>query len=180
MILVGLGGNLPSARFGSPVRTLTAALAELEARRIGIAARSSWYRSEPVPRSDQPWFVNAVAALDTGLAAADLLALMQSVEAQFGRVRSMPNAARTLDLDLLDHNGALVETPHLVLPHPRLHLRRFVLMPLAEVAPGWRHPRLGLGAAELLARLPAAERVERLPCDPDSPAADCARSTGPI
>ncbi len=180
MILIGLGGNLPSARFGPPVRTLAAALSELAAHGIGIAARSSWYRSEPVPRSDQPWFVNAVAALDTGRDATDLLGLLQSVEAQFGRIRSMPNAARPLDLDLLDHNGALVETQHLVLPHPRLHQRRFVLMPLAEIAPAWRHPRLGLPAAELLARLPERKRVERLPCGSDSPATDCARSTGPI
>lgn len=180
MILIGLGGNLASPRFGPPIRTLAAALAELEARGVEVAARSSWYRSEPVPRSDQPWFVNAVAALDTRRDATGLLGLMQSLEAQFGRSRSVPNAARTLDLDLLDHNGTLVETRQLVLPHPRLHQRRFVLMPLAEIAPAWRHPRLGLGAAELLARLPASERVERLLCGADSPAADCARSTGPI
>ncbi|MGH7060134.1 MAG: 2-amino-4-hydroxy-6-hydroxymethyldihydropteridine diphosphokinase [Stellaceae bacterium] len=180
MILVGLGGNLASALHGPPIRILEAALAELEARGIAIVARSCWYRSEPVPRSDQPWFVNAVAALDTGRDATDLLGLMQSVEAEFGRGRSVPNAARTLDLDLLDHNGALVATQHLVLPHPRLHQRRFVLMPLAEIAPAWRHPRLGLSAAELLACLPAGERVERLPCGADSPATDCARSTGPI
>ncbi len=162
MILVGLGGNLDSPRFGPPRQTLAAALDALVAARIRILARSSWYESEPVPPSDQPWFVNAVAALETGLAAEPLLALLLAVEARFGRVRGGRNAARIIDLDLLDHSGQLIETSSLRLPHPRLHERRFVLMPLAEIAPEWRHPRLGLTAGELLARLPAGQRVRRL------------------
>jgi 2-amino-4-hydroxy-6-hydroxymethyldihydropteridine diphosphokinase len=162
VVLIGLGSNLDSPRYGSPPHILSAALTELETRGVGVARRSSWYRSEPVPPSDQPWFINAAAILETELGAADLLDLLQSVETQFGRVRSAPNTARTLDLDLLDHDGTVVATPALTLPHPRLHLRRFVLLPLAEIAPTWRHPRLGRSAAELLAQLATAERVERL------------------
>jgi 2-amino-4-hydroxy-6-hydroxymethyldihydropteridine diphosphokinase len=159
MILIGLGGNLPNSGYGSPRRTLHAALAALAREGIGVAARSAWYRSEPVPPSDQPWYINAVALLATERDPLALLAAMQQVERDFGRVRGAPNAARTVDLDLLDHDGRLIESETLVLPHPRLHRRRFVLLPLAELVPDWRHPRLGLTAAELLAGLPADQRV---------------------
>ncbi len=162
MILVGIGGNLASAAHGSPRQTAAAAVAMLPGLGVEVTGRSSWYLSEPVPRSDQPWYVNAVAAVATELAAAALLELLLGLEVRFGRRRGMPNAARTLDLDLLDYDGMIVETAHLVLPHPRLHLRRFVLAPLVEIAPGWRHPRLGLGAAELLARLADDQPVRRL------------------
>ena len=164
MILIGIGGNLPSPRFGPPRDTLAAALVELEVVGILIAARSAWYRTEPVPQSDQPWFVNAVASLTTHLAAQDLLAVLQTVEGQFGRVRNHRNAARVLDLDLLDYRGQVTETASLVLPHPRLHQRRFVLLPLAEIAPDWRHPLSGFTAEQLLARLAEKQLVERLAC----------------
>jgi len=164
VILIGIGGNLASAQFGPPLDTLAAAMVALEAEGIQIATRSAWYRTEPVPRSDQPWFVNAVASLTTGLTALDLLAVLQKVEGHFGRVRSRKNAARVLDLDLLDYQGQVTQTPLLVLPHPRLHQRRFVLVPLAEIAPDWRHPLSGLTAEQLLLRLAAKQPVERLPC----------------
>lgn len=164
MILVGIGGNLDSPRFGPPRETLTAALVALEQEGIGIRARSSWYRSEPVPRSEQPWFVNAVASVAAEIGANELLAVLQTIEVRFGRIRSEPNAARILDLDLLDYCGVEKQTSSLVLPHPRLHERRFVLVPLAEIAPDWRHPLLGLTAEELLARLSFEQQLERMPC----------------
>ena len=163
MILIGIGGNLPSARYGPPREALPAALAQLETSGIVVVARSSWYHAEPVPASAQPWFVNAVASVETDLNASNLLAKLQAVEAGFGRIRSKPNAARVLDLDLLDFCGQVTKTKHLVLPHPRLHERRFVLMPLAEIAPDWRHPVLRLTAAQLLSGLAVMEVVERLP-----------------
>jgi len=163
LTLIGIGGNLDSPRWGPSRETLSAALAALEGEGVTIAARSAWYRSEPVPRADQPWFVNAVAAVETGLGAGDLLALMQKVEVLFGRVRGVRNAARIVDLDLLDHQGRVMDTAVLMLPHPRLHQRRFVLEPLAEIAPGWRHPVLGQTARQLLARFAADQSVERLP-----------------
>lgn len=164
MILIGIGGNIESPRFGRPRNTLSAALSALEGEGVGIVTRSGWYRSEPVPRSNQPWFVNAVASLTTELGPRDVLAVMQAIETRFGRVRGLPNAARVLDLDLLDHRGQVMETPPLVLPHPRLHQRRFVLAPLAEIAPDWRHPLLGMTAGQLLAQLSTEQRIEPLSC----------------
>jgi 2-amino-4-hydroxy-6-hydroxymethyldihydropteridine diphosphokinase len=164
VILIGIGGNLASPNFGAPLKTLAAALVALETEGIRVASRSAWYRTEPVPRSDQPWFINAVASLTTGLAARDLLAVLQVVEERFGRVRGEQNAARVLDLDLLDYQGQVTETTSLILPHPQLHQRRFVLVPLAEVAPDWRHPLSGLTVEQLLSRLAAKQPIERLPC----------------
>jgi 2-amino-4-hydroxy-6-hydroxymethyldihydropteridine diphosphokinase len=163
LTLIGIGGNLDSPRWGPPRETLSAALDALAEEGVTITARSAWYRSEPVPASDQPWFINAVAAVETELDAAGLLAVMQAIETRFGRVRGMSNAARVVDLDLLDHQGEQIETGALILPHPRLHQRRFVLEPLAEIAPGWRHPVLMKTARRLLAGLAEGQPVERLP-----------------
>jgi 2-amino-4-hydroxy-6-hydroxymethyldihydropteridine diphosphokinase len=162
VIVVGIGSNLAAPSFASPLATAGAALARLPQLGIGVVRRSRWYLSEPVPASDQPWFVNAVAIVDTRLPPFALLAALLALEARFGRCRGAANAARTLDLDLLDYDGLRTGTPRLALPHPRLHQRRFVLAPLAEIAPRWRHPRLGHCAADLLLRLPPGQRVRAL------------------
>ena len=163
LTLIGIGGNLDSPRWGPPRSTLSAALDELGREGVTIVARSAWYRSKPVPPSDQPWFINAVAAVETALDAAGLLAVMQVVETRFGRVRGVRNEARIVDLDLLDHRGERIDTESLILPHPRLHQRRFVLEPIAEIAPNWRHPALGRTARQLLAGIADEQPVERLP-----------------
>ncbi len=166
LIVIGIGSNLPAAGFGSPRRTAAAALARLPQVGIAIVRQSRWYLSEPVPPSDQAWYVNATAIVASGLEPAALLRALLALERAFGRRRGAPNAARTLDLDLLDYDGIECATRRLVLPHPRLHERRFVLAPLAEIAPDWRHPRLGLTAAQLLARLPPGQAVRVLgDCD---------------
>ena len=162
MIFVGIGSNLAAPGYSSPQNTAEAALAALPGIRAALCARSSWYASEPVPASDQPWFINGVVEIGTELPAPELLARLLALEARFGRKRNVRDAARTLDLDLLDYDGFRCSTPDLVLPHPRLHERRFVLMPLQEIAPQWRHPRLGLTVAELLARLPPGQAIRRL------------------
>jgi 2-amino-4-hydroxy-6-hydroxymethyldihydropteridine diphosphokinase len=161
MILIGLGANLASPEFGAPPRSLQAALALIAEHGVRILARSRWYRSAPVPPSDQPWFVNGVVAVETALEPAALLEALHGVEARFGRVRREKNAARVLDLDLLaydDRVSAEGETP--ILPHPRLHERAFVLRPLAEIAPGWRHPRLERSVEALIADLPPEATAE--------------------
>jgi 2-amino-4-hydroxy-6-hydroxymethyldihydropteridine diphosphokinase len=162
VILIGIGSNLAAPPAKTPLETAQAALPALAAPHLLPFACSSWYESAPVPVSDQPWFVNAVTVIATELEPAALLGRMLGVEYRFGRVRGERNAARTLDLDLLDYDGLIVDTPSLTLPHPRLHQRRFVLEPLCEIAPGWHHPLIGLTAAELLERLPPGQPVRRL------------------
>ena len=162
MIFIGLGANLPS-RAGAPQATLDAALADLERAGVRILARSGWWETAPVPVSDQPWFINAVAAVETALGPADLLALLHRIEADYGRERLMVNGARTLDLDLLAYGGIVNPGPESpILPHPRLHQRAFVLRPLAELAPDWVHPVSGQPIAALLAALDPGQESRRL------------------
>jgi 2-amino-4-hydroxy-6-hydroxymethyldihydropteridine diphosphokinase len=158
MIIVALGANLPS-KFGPSHVTLDAAIGSLAQEGGDIVARSRTYRSAPVPRSDQPDYFNAVVAIRTTLDPSALLGLLNRIEARFGRERREPNAARTLDLDLIAYDDIVRDTAP-ILPHPRMHERAFVLLPLAEIAPIWRHPRLGLSIDALIEALPAAIRAE--------------------
>jgi 2-amino-4-hydroxy-6-hydroxymethyldihydropteridine diphosphokinase len=162
MILLGLGANLPSTAFGAPLQTLMAALEALTGEGVSIARRSPWYRSAPVPAGDQPWFVNGVAILETSLGPVELLALLHRIERRFGRVRRHRNEARPLDLDLLDYAGMVHRGGDPALPHPRLHERGFVLLPLRDLLPDWRHPVSGAALDDLIAALPPDQRVERI------------------
>ncbi|GAB4521156.1 MAG: 2-amino-4-hydroxy-6-hydroxymethyldihydropteridine diphosphokinase [Amphiplicatus sp.] len=152
MILIALGSNSP---FGllAPAGIILSALGAL-GRVANVRAASRLYASPAWPDPAEPPFVNAVARLETALSAEALLAALHAVEAGFGRRRGRPNAPRTLDLDLLDYCGmtrAADAASPLILPHPRLAQRAFVLAPLAEVAPAWRHPTTGETAAALAA-----------------------------
>jgi 2-amino-4-hydroxy-6-hydroxymethyldihydropteridine diphosphokinase len=166
MIIIGLGGNLPS-RFGPPALTLRRALEKLEECGAKPVSCSPFYGSHPVPVSDQPDFVNAVALIKTGLPPGALLQQLLSVEQEIGRSRGEANAARTIDLDLLAYGDICLEGQHpdapgLLLPHPRMHLRGFVLAPLCDIAPEWIHPQLRLSARELFAALPETQGIWRL------------------
>lgn len=161
MILIALGANLPSPA-GPPRATCEAAVAVLQAHGVALSARSPWYASAPVPASDQPWFVNGVIRVRTGLSPSELLALLHRVERAFGRRRTVRNAARPLDLDLLAYGKRATPGGRPALPHPRMADRRFVLFPLRDVAPGWRHPVTGEQVDTLLARLPDEGAVRRL------------------
>jgi 2-amino-4-hydroxy-6-hydroxymethyldihydropteridine diphosphokinase len=155
MILIAIGANLPDRDGTPPLETCRAALRALsEPSGTRLRAMSRWYETEPVPPSGQPNYINGVARLSR-LPGADfgpetLLARLHAIEARFGRQRTAPNAARTLDLDLIDMEGIVRDSPDPVLPHPRAHLRAFVLLPLLDVAPDWVHPGNGLGGRQLL------------------------------
>lgn len=153
---LALGSNL-----GDRARALASARALLEAGGfLGVTAASRVYQTEPVGGPPQPHFLNQVLLATTGLAPEALLELAMGVEALLGRERAVPLGPRTLDVDLLFVGDALRRTPALTLPHPSLHLRRFVLVPLCDVAPRWRHPALGKTAEELLEACGDSSRVE--------------------
>lgn len=161
MILIALGANLPS-HAGSPGITLRHALTALEERGLRVAAVSHFYETPAWPDPNDPPFVNAVARIDTAIQPIALMELLHGVETDFGRKRSAPNAPRPLDLDLIAYDG-MVLNGALILPHPRLAERAFVLRPLCDIAPGWTHPVTGEGAAALLARLADRDAPRRLP-----------------
>ena len=160
MILIALGANLPGPA-GEPAGTLKHALSELDGKGAKIRRVSSFYETPAWPDPTDPAFVNAVAFIQTSLQPVELLALLHGVETELGRLRSAPNAPRTLDLDLLDYDGRIMKGPP-VLPHPRMADRSFVLVPLAEIAPDWRHPVNGKGALQLLAALADRDVPRRL------------------
>lgn len=142
---VALGANL-----GAPQAQLDAAIAELaRLPQSRLRAASSFYRSAPIGLTAQPDFINAVVSLDTALSPEQLLAALFTLENAFGRVRSGKDAPRTLDLDLLLYDARCLNTPQLTLPHPRMHLRAFVLLPLLEIAADCAIPGRGSAAAWL-------------------------------
>ena len=153
---VGLGANI-----GEPRRQLQAALRELgKLPKTRVSASSGFYRSAPLGHVRQPEFLNAVAELDTGLDAEDLLAGLLAIESAHGRTRSFAGAPRTLDLDLLLYGGASISSARLTVPHPRMHERAFVLKPLAEIAPDIAVP--GKGKARDLLAACLHQRAERI------------------
>ncbi|MDP3182803.1 MAG: 2-amino-4-hydroxy-6-hydroxymethyldihydropteridine diphosphokinase [Desulfobaccales bacterium] len=143
---IGLGANL-----GEPRRQLEQALALLGAvEEVEVLKVSTFYLNPPLGPPDQPWFINAVAQVRTRLAPEELMRVLRQVEAALGRVRGVKWGPRVIDLDLLLYNGEVMAGPELVLPHPEMHKRAFVLAPLAEIAPGAWHPVLKKSAKELL------------------------------
>lgn len=163
MIYIALGANLPS-QFGAPSETLTKAVQQLELRGVKVLQRSSIWLTAPVPFDpDVPDYHNAVIAVETDKTAHDLLALMLDIETEFGRVRSVKNAPRLLDLDLIAyHDDIIKDAERLIVPHPRMDKRAFVLEPLFELSENWTHPVLGHSIMMLLRELPKGQVAKRL------------------
>ena len=153
MIFIGIGSNLSTETYGPPIAICETAIELISKNHVSIVQRSSWYETAPLPASEQPNYTNGVIAVKTNLDSLQLLNKLLSVEREMGRQRSEANAARIIDLDLLSYNAEIIESKILTLPHPRMMERAFVVQPIAEIAPAWRHPLTGITITEILAGL---------------------------
>jgi 2-amino-4-hydroxy-6-hydroxymethyldihydropteridine diphosphokinase len=148
-VLIALGSNL-AGDYPSSRALLEAALDRFAAAGLVVLKRSSWWRSAAWPDPGQPDYLNAAAIVETPLDPRETLAVLRRIEAAFGRRREAHNAPRTLDLDLIAHGRTVLHEVNLILPHPRVAERLFVIGPLAEIAPDWRHPVSGAMARDLV------------------------------
>ena len=161
MKIVALGANLPS-RFGTPAQTLYAALKAMTEKGIWPVQISRVWKTAPVPFVEgQPWYHNAVAAVETSKSAHDLLKTLLEIEEEFGRVRTVRNAPRLLDLDLIAYDRQIIpEGPEIIVPHPRMDSRAFVLLPMADILDEWTLPQTGATLDDLIAAIPADQMAE--------------------
>lgn len=148
--------------FGTPEATLCHAMDNFDKYGISVLSMSSIWKTSPVPISDQPWYKNAVCSIQTDHAPYELLAAIRKIEGDFGRVRTVQNAPRVIDIDILCYNDIRNEDDILQIPHPRMHERAFVLYPLQEIAPEWRHPISEMYINDLIAKLPVEQEIEKV------------------
>ena len=164
-ILIGVGANLPLTTQDGPLSTCQKALRKIQDSGISVLSKSSWYLSEPVPVSAEPWYINGVILVSTDLKPNDLLETLLGIENLFGRSVGERLGPRTLDLDLLSYGDMICfqqGSPELSLPHPQLAKRNFVIVPLAEILPYWRHPISGLAAYEMAGNLHRNQKIVKL------------------
>jgi len=163
MIYVGIGSNLSWKGCSTPHQTVLSAIKHFPKFGLKVCKQSNWYESEPVPVSSQPWFINGVVEISSTKGAASILETLHSIEDLFGRKRGELNAARTLDLDLLDYKGMVVkDDPKLILPHPRINERAFVILPLQDICPEWQSPITKQKLSELVELLPEGQKIKKI------------------
>ena len=156
-IIIAIGGNLHSKNGLHPVEVCQEAIKSLKCMSIIVEKQSSWYCSDPIPKSNQPKFFNSVLVASTTLNELDVLNSLHVIEKKFGRIRKNINEARIIDLDLIDYSSKIYDSKEIILPHPRAHLRRFVMQPLYEIEKNWIHPILKTSVAEILNQLDQQE-----------------------
>ena len=152
MILVAIGSNLNSKSFGSPEQNCKVAI-EMLRKYFEVIQFSSFYKTEPIPKSEQPWFVNCIVNIKCKIGPSKVLDTLLQIESQFGRKRNKKNEARVIDLDLIAYNSLIVKSYELTLPHPRMHLRKFVMQPICDINENWVHPVSKKKASEILKEL---------------------------
>jgi len=163
MIFIGIGSNIAAMGFVSPEATIRAAIDLFDGFGITLVRLSRFYLTSPVPASNQPWFVNCVAQIETFLSPFECMANLHRLEYAFQRVRSVPNASRTLDLDLLDYNGLVIGNQSMLrLPHPRINERAFVLFPLSDICSNWVSPLDGSKIEDLINKLSIDDTIKPL------------------
>jgi 2-amino-4-hydroxy-6-hydroxymethyldihydropteridine diphosphokinase len=153
-VYLSLGSNV-----GDRVKNLCDAIAALRSAGVQVVRISSLYETEPVDYLEQPWFLNCVGEAETELPALDLLHTLRAIEAQMGSKKLIAKGPRLIDIDILLYGNEVIDTPELQVPHPRMHLRRFVLQPLAEIAPNVQHPVSHQSISDLLANTPDKSAV---------------------
>jgi 2-amino-4-hydroxy-6-hydroxymethyldihydropteridine diphosphokinase len=159
---IAFGANLPYANH-SPADTIMKACDAMKGRGVILIGLSRLWQSPAWPDPSAPAYVNAVAEISTALPPFALLHVLRSIEQKFGRQRSARNAPRTLDIDILSYGKARIQTQHLQIPHPRLAVRTFVLLPLFDIAPHWRYPGTGQPLSALIRALPKESKAQTLP-----------------
>lgn len=156
---VAIGGNLTPEGYDTLEDVMADALKSVANQALEIEQVSKWFETAPVPVSDQPWFLNAILRVRTKMSATQLLACLHDIEANFGRVRKQRNEARILDLDLIDYDGLVQDDETITVPHPRMHQRAFVLLPLQDIDPNWHHPVTNIGISQLIAQMPEGQDI---------------------
>ena len=152
-IIIGVGGNIKSNDGAHPLHVAKKAINHLNTYSIEVTGQSSWYVSEPIPKSDQPNFFNCIVFANTILNELDVLKSLHQIEQEFGRIRKKVNEARVIDLDLIDYSNKILTNDKIIIPHPRAHTRRFVMEPLAELNPNWIHPILKTSVYKILKKM---------------------------
>ncbi len=156
-VYLSLGSNT-----GDREKNLRAAIASLADANVRVTCVSSLYETEPVDLREQPWFLNCVVRGETGVSALDLLRALRGIETRMGSKKLVPKGPRLIDMDILLYGDEAIDTQELQVPHPRMLLRKFVLIPLAEIAPNVKHPSWNGTAAEMLAKTADQSQVRRL------------------
>jgi len=152
-IIISIGGNIKSKDGSHPIHVAKKAINCLENYSIQVTNQSSWYETEPIPKSDQPNYFNCVVFAKTTLNELNVLNSLHDIENIFGRRRIAVNEDRVIDLDLIDYSNKILENKDIIIPHPRAHKRRFVMEPLAELDKNWVHPILNKNVSEILKKL---------------------------